>query len=85
MVAPLIVLGIVAIALSVVLVVTAGVWFTAQMPRTVRCPDDGEPAQMRLDPRRSLRALFTSEPERVKSCSRWPEHAGCSRRCAQRP
>jgi hypothetical protein len=83
--ASFVVLGIVAIALTFVLFAAAGIWFGARAPRRVRCPDDGALAAVQFDARHSLRAFFNDESEKVERCSRWPEHAGCSRRCAERP
>lgn len=75
--------GIFGVALAFLVLMLAGVWLSARTPRSVRCPDDGEPARIRLDGRRALRSLFTGEPDKVESCSRWPEHDACSRRCAR--
>ena len=48
----------------------------------VECPATHHEARVRLDERKSLRALFVDgTPACVVGCSRWPGAAGCDRAC----
>jgi hypothetical protein len=54
----------------------------ARAPHRVICPETGRAVLVALDP---LDAAFHDRlgtPElRLKSCSRWPAHAGCGQEC----
>ena len=50
--------------------------------RRVECPRTHTQERVRLDERKSLRALFVDgTPACVVGCSRWPGAAGCDRAC----
>lgn len=53
----------------------------ARKPHLVLCPDNGQSETVRLDPVRAVRSFFGGGAQRVTSCSRWPEKAGCDRAC----
>jgi hypothetical protein len=50
-------------------------------PRTVRCPETGTNAIVRLDPRRAIRSMFTSAPPKIGICTRWPDRGRCEQGC----
>lgn len=50
--------------------------------RLVRCPETHAPAAVELDVRQALvDGLFGREHLRLRTCSRWPERAGCGEDC----
>jgi hypothetical protein len=53
----------------------------ARSSRSVTCPENGQAATVRLDPKRAVLGFFTDAAPRVCGCSRWPERAGCNRVC----
>ena len=60
------------------------VWRRARAERQVACPDAGATALVALDPWYAARGrAIGAEERRVRSCSRWPEHAGCGRECLE--
>jgi len=53
----------------------------ARRARPVTCPDNSELVEIRLDPKREARRLFTDCRASVCGCSRWPAKAGCDQAC----
>jgi hypothetical protein len=51
--------------------------------RLVTCPETKEPAAVELSsaPPAALHALLGGAPLELRSCSRWPEKAGCGQEC----
>ncbi len=50
--------------------------------QSVKCPDNGEPADVELDHQYAFRtALAGQEHARLESCSRWPEKGDCEQDC----
>jgi len=50
--------------------------------RVVSCPESRMAASIRLDPLLVAASAAVGTPKlRVKTCSRWPEHAGCAQEC----
>src|SRR3974377_745391 len=46
--------------------------------RVITCPENSQPAGVRVDAARAALTGVLREPElRLSECSRWPEHAGC--------
>ena len=71
------------LAVAVLCVVSAMlVQLLSSRARSVECPRTHTVARVRLDDRKSLRALFVdATPACVVGCSRWPGAAGCDRAC----
>jgi hypothetical protein len=66
----------------VVLPVAAAVFTYYRRPKAVRCPRDGRPAIVRVDPEiATTAALIDARPPMVMRCSFWPARAGCRETC----
>ena len=79
--------GIVALALLyVVLPVVTEAFRRFRGGRRVECPGTSAPAEVRLDAgHAALTSAFGPPDVRVENCSNWPERAGCSQGCLERP
>lgn len=50
--------------------------------RNVMCPESGMPAEVEIDGLHAFYTLLRDQKEiRLKSCSRWPQRAGCDEDC----
>jgi hypothetical protein len=48
----------------------------------VTCPENHEPAEIRIDAGEAAATAAFGHPElRVSHCSRWPEHQQCGQEC----
>jgi hypothetical protein len=80
----LVTIGIIAAigVLYCLLPVGLGVFAEFKEPKEVICPENGEPAQIKVD---ASYAAMTSavgmDRRRLQGCSRWPERGACNRAC----
>jgi len=58
-------------------------WFRFRGVRLIVCPENYQPAAVKVDAKRAARwAALSGEPElRLTACSRWPEKEGCAQEC----
>jgi hypothetical protein len=57
-------------------------WLSYRGDSVVTCPANQRPAGVRVDATRAAATSFGSAPKlRLRSCSRWPEKAGCGQEC----
>jgi hypothetical protein len=57
-------------------------WYRFRGERVVTCPENHQPAGVRLETGRAARASLLGAPElRLSECSRWPEKSDCGREC----
>jgi hypothetical protein len=58
-------------------------WFRFRGVRLIVCPENCQPAAVKVDARRAARwAALSGEPDlRLDVCSRWPEKDGCDQAC----
>lgn len=58
-------------------------WLTYRGARVITCPENLQPAAVAIDATRAARwyAVAGETDLRLKSCSRWPEMAGCGQEC----
>lgn len=73
------------IALAVFLLVSdfARTWFRYRGVRVITCPENLQPAAVKVDAARAAKmmAIVGEEDLHLRSCSRWPEMAGCAQDC----
>jgi len=74
------------IGLAVVLVVLGRAfvrtYLTYQGDRVVECPENRQPAGVRVDAAHALFTAFGGNPDlRLDTCSRWPEKRNCGQEC----
>jgi hypothetical protein len=50
-------------------------------PRTVVCPDNLQPAVVRLKVLNEVRGLFVACDHEISACTRWPSRAACNQAC----
>ena len=59
-----------------------GAWLRYRGARVITCPENLQPAGVRLDARHAAASALASAPDlRLSTCSRWPEKAGCGQEC----
>jgi hypothetical protein len=75
-----------AAGLALFFLLTAGFAFARlRGERLVPCPETGEPAAVKLaSVTGALAAPFGGKVPSLRSCSRWPERAGCGQECLAR-
>ena len=57
-------------------------WRRYRNALTVACPEADQTALVQIDPRHAVaRTLVGGRLRKLRSCSRWPEHAGCAQGC----
>jgi len=58
-------------------------WFRFRGVRLIVCPENYQPAAVKVDARRAARwAALSGEADlRLNACSRWPEKEGCDQAC----
>ena len=58
-------------------------WFRFRGVRLIVCPENYQPAAVKVDAKRAARwAALSGEPDlRLNVCSRWPEKEGCDQAC----
>ena len=58
-------------------------WFRFRGVRLIVCPENYQPAAVKVDANRAARwAALSGEPDlRLDTCSRWPEKEGCDQAC----
>ena len=80
-----IIIGILALgALYVLLPVVLTTFLRYRGRKALTCPETGQTAEVGLDAARAAAgSAFGKLALRVKSCSLWPERAGCARRCLE--
>ena len=67
----------------VILPIMADVFFRFRSRRTVRCPETGLTAEVKIDARHAALSAIPGPPEvRVTECSLWPDRAACEQKCA---
>jgi hypothetical protein len=61
----------------------AQTWFRYRGVRVITCPENLEPAAVKVDAGRAARmiAIAGEKDLHLKACSRWPEMAGCAEDC----
>jgi hypothetical protein len=76
-------IAIAALGLIYVLIpIAASVFARYRLARTLRCPETGDPARVRIDARHAALTAIPGPPDlRIASCALWPERAGCAQRC----
>jgi hypothetical protein len=58
------------------------VWFTWRQKRLITCPENRNPAAVRVDALRAAAGVLTGHGHLTLSeCSRWPEKQGCGQEC----
>ncbi len=79
----LVILGVLAIGLvTVVLPVALTTLADHREPKSLPCPETGQPANVHVDAGRAARAaIFGRVRLAVQNCSRWPERASCGQGC----
>jgi hypothetical protein len=79
----LVILGVLAIGLvTVVLPVALTTLADHREPKSLPCPETGQPANVQVDAGRAARAaIFGRVRLAVQNCSRWPERDGCGQSC----
>lgn len=73
---------VIATAVGFVLIPSAIIAATSTR-RSVTCPDNARLVQLRLDRAGEVKRMFTDSKPSIRDCSRWPENAGCDRRCLE--
>ena len=63
----------------------AGTYLVARGSRGVTCPDNQELVDIKVDPKRATRRLFSDCHHDVATCARWPEKASCDQGCVKEP
>jgi hypothetical protein len=67
---------------AVVLVRAVVTWRKQSGPRAITCPQNQNPAGVRINARHAVSTGLLKTPElRISACSRWPERAGCGQEC----
>lgn len=57
-------------------------WLRYRGDRVITCPENQQPAGVRVDARHAAETQLLSVPDlRLETCSRWPEKAGCGQEC----
>ena len=60
----------------------AGAWLRYRGARVITCPENLQPAGVRVDASHAAASALASAPDlRLSTCSRWPEKAGCGQEC----
>lgn len=60
----------------------AAVWWSSRGGRAITCPENQQPAGVRVDERHAARTALRGKPDfRLSACSRWPDRAGCGQQC----
>ncbi len=60
----------------------AGVYGKYRGAMLVTCPEDRQPAVVKVDMKQAVKAAFFGEPQlRLQSCSHWPLRQGCGQEC----
>ncbi len=74
---------VVAIAITVFTVAFFNAWRRYRGLRVITCPDNLHSAAVHLDVLRAARwsAVSGEAPLNIRTCSRWPEKAGCDQAC----
>lgn len=77
--------GLTVIGFLFVLVPVAGsVYFGLRAPRWLRCPETHVLAGVAVDAGRAAWTAAFGQPRlKVRSCTLWPERAGCAQRCCE--
>lgn len=61
-----------------------GTYLRFRSPRPVTCPEESQPATIRLDARFAAAMTVLGNPRaRLRDCSRWPGRAACAQQCLQ--
>jgi hypothetical protein len=61
-----------------------GAWLRYRGSRVITCPENLKPAGVQVDATRAALSGVAAAPNlRLRSCSRWPEKAGCGQDCLQ--
>jgi hypothetical protein len=69
-------------ALAVALYPLVRSWARARGPRQVTCPQTGLPVAVEVDPvDAAFHAVLGTRELHLRSCTRWPEKAGCGQEC----
>jgi hypothetical protein len=70
------------LALVVGAVALARVWFAWRQKRLITCPENEQPAAVRVDALRATAGSLAGHPHlQLSECSRWPEKQGCGQDC----
>jgi len=57
-------------------------WLAWRRERLITCPENDEPAAVRVDALRAASGALTGRMQlRLSECSRWPEKQGCGQEC----
>jgi hypothetical protein len=57
-------------------------WLKFRGTRVITCPENSQPAAVKVDATHAGVTAGVDAPElRLKSCTRWPERAGCGQEC----
>lgn len=71
-----------AAVLIVIAPVVVGAYLRSRRSRNVRCPATRTDAMIEVDAWHAAQTAFPGPPDvRVKTCSHWPELAGCDEAC----
>jgi hypothetical protein len=71
-----------AAALAVALYPLVQFWLRARGQRVVTCPETGQPVAVELDPAdAAFHHVLGTREMHLRSCTRWPEKAGCGQEC----
>lgn len=78
----LVLIAVAAFALVAALVPLIRSYWKARGKRLVTCPETQEPVAVEVDPMdAAFHALLKTRDLHLKSCTRWPEKAGCGQEC----
>lgn len=79
----LVIAAICALALTYVLTpLVLNTFATYRKTRATLCPQDGVPAEIKIDARQATFAAIVGKSHlRVQRCSLWPQRCGCAQNC----
>ncbi len=69
-------------ALALLLRVVGGAYWRFRGTRVITCPENRQPAAVKVDARHAAATAIGRPPElRLSDCSRWPERKSCGQEC----
>jgi hypothetical protein len=75
-------LAVIAAVLGALAPIVACTWRTYRGVRVITCPETRRPAAVKVDVRHAAASAVRDTLDlRLKSCTRWPERAGCDQDC----
>lgn len=78
----LVLIAVAVVALCLALAPMVRAYWKARGERLVTCPETQEPVSVEVDPMdAAFQGLLKTREVHLKSCTRWPERAGCGQEC----